>query len=958
MKKFCFLLVFIVVSQLLAAQECDGISGDVTPATSTICQGNSVQLTATGGSSYEWRLNDVLIDGETGSTLNATQEGTYSVTIIEGNCAVPASNTATVTVTPTPSGTISPANASFCQGGSTTLTASGGTSYTWFRNGNEINGETGATLEVNRNGTYTVTIHQGDCSADASNSSVVTQNSAPSGNISPANTSICPGGSAVLTATGGTSYIWFRNGNEINGETGSTITVTQGGTYTATIKQGTCSGPASNSSVVTVTSTPTGGISPANTSICQGGSTVLTASGGSSYTWFRNGTEITNETDATLTVTQAGNYTVTIHQGDCDGAGSNSSVVTIASAPTGEISPAAANICQGSSVELTATGGTSYTWFRNGNEISNETGATITVSQVGTYSVTIHQGDCSAQAGNTAVVTRAAAPSGDIEPALASICPGGSQVLTATGGTSYTWFLNGNEITGETGGTLTVSQPGIYSATIHQGQCSGPASNTSIVSIAPLPVGTISPGTGSICEGGSLTLTATGGTSYTWFRNGDEISGQTSSTLNVTEEGTYFVIIRQGTCSGPALNTAIITKTTAPSGAISPTSGSICQGGSLTLTATGGSSYIWFRDGNVINGQTGSTINVTQAGTYTATIKQGTCTAPASTSSVVSIASAPTGEISPASASICEGGAVTLTATGGSSYLWFRDGQAIVGQTGATLNVTQAGTYTATIHQGECNGPASNSSVVSVGTAPTGTITPANAVLCGGGSQVLTATGGTSYVWSKDGEVIAGEQSATLNVTESGTYSVIIMSGSCTGPASNTSTVTIEESNGTRYPDVNTRPGAVTQLTARDIGVTYEWTPSTDLNNPTSRTPTVTTSSQREYTVRITSTGGCVITDTVLVKVNSLIFIPTAFTPNRNGTNDVLRPMGELQSIESFKIYNRWGQLMFQTKEIGAGWDGKYKGANQPSDTYTWLLTGVAADGKPLKLSGKTLLIR
>src|SRR4029079_11107386 len=104
----------------------------------------------------------------------------------------------------------------------------------------------------------------------------------------------------------------------------------------------------------------------------------------------------------------------------------------------------------------------------NGNEISNETGATITVSQVGTYSVTIHQGDCSAQAGNTAVVTRAAAPSGDIEPALASICPGGSQVLTATGGTSYTWFLNGNEITGETGGTLTVSQPGIYSATIHQ----------------------------------------------------------------------------------------------------------------------------------------------------------------------------------------------------------------------------------------------------------------------------------------------------------------------------------------------------------------------------------------------------------------------------------------------------------------------------------------------------------
>lgn len=881
MKKFCFLLLFFCVSQILVAQDCSGITGDVTPATSTICQGSAVLLTATGGSSYEWRLNDVVIEGETGATYNATQEGTYSVIIKEGDCAVPATNTATVNVTATPSGAISPATASICSGGSTTLTATGGSSYTWFKDGSEIAGQTTETLVVTETGTYTATIHQGDCSADASNNAVVSQAAAPTGNISPANTSICPGGSVVLTATGG-----------------------------------------------------------------------------SSYTWFKDGTEINNENDATLTVTQAGTYTVTIHQGSCEGSASNSSTVTLTSAPTGEISPASANICQGSSVELTATGGTSYTWFRNGNQINNQNGATITVSQVGTYSVTIHQGDCSAQATNTATVTRAAAPSGEISPAIASICPGGAQVLTATGGTSYTWFLNGTEIDGETSGTLTVSQPGIYSATIHQGDCSGPASNTSIVSIAPLPVGTISPATGSICDGGSLTLTATGGTSYTWYKNGDEIAGQTSSTLNVTDEGTYFVVIRQGTCSGPALNTAVITKTSAPSGGISPTTGSICQGGSLTLTATGGTSYVWFKNGNVINGQTGSTINVTQEGTYTATIKQGTCTAPASNSSVVTIATAPTGTITPATASFCEGGAVTLTATGGSSYLWFRNGQAIVGQTGATLNVTQAGTYTATIHQGECNGPASNSSVVTVGNTPTGTITPASAVLCGGGSQVLTATGGTSYVWSRNGEIIAGETSATLNVTQGGTYSVVIVNGTCTGPASNTTTVTVEEANGTRYPDVNTRPGVIAQLNARDIGVTYEWTPSTDLNNPASRNPTVTTSADREYTVRITSAGGCVITDTVMVRVNSVIFIPTAFTPNRNGTNDVLRPMGAMQSIESFKIFNRWGQMVFQTKEIGAGWDGKFKGANQPSDTYTWLLTGVAADGKKLKLSGKTLLIR
>ena len=127
MKKFYLLLLSVFLAQLLAAQvDCDGISGNITPGNATICQGESVLLTATGGSSYEWRLDDVVIDGQTGSTLTATQSGTYSVIIKEGDCSVPASNTASVTVNPTPSGTISPANASICPGGETELTASGG----------------------------------------------------------------------------------------------------------------------------------------------------------------------------------------------------------------------------------------------------------------------------------------------------------------------------------------------------------------------------------------------------------------------------------------------------------------------------------------------------------------------------------------------------------------------------------------------------------------------------------------------------------------------------------------------------------------------------------------------------------------------------------------------------------------------------------------------------------------
>jgi len=376
------------------------------------------------------------------------------------------------------------------------------------------------------------------------------------------------------------------------------------------------------------------------------------------------------------------------------------------------------------------------------------------------------------------------------------------------------------------------------------------------------------------------------------------------------------------------------------------------------LTATGGTSYTWFRNGNAIIGETAATLTVTQAGTYTATIRQGNCSGPASNSVVITPATVPTGTVSPATGTICEGGSIALTATGGSSYKWFRNGTEIGGETGATLNATQAGTYTVTITQGNCSGPASNSAAITVTAAPTGTISPATAAVCRGISQVLTVTGGTSYSWMRDGVVINGEESATLTVTQSGTYSAIIKNGNCSGPASNTVVVTSDDIDGMRYTDVLARPNIPVQLQARNIGVSYQWTPDVDLSNPASPNPTVTTRTDREYVVRITTAGGCVVLDSVLVKVKSEIFIPTAFTPDGNGTNDLLRPVGEISGIEYFKVFNRWGQMMFQTTTVGAGWDGKFKGADQPSDTYTWLISCTGSDGQTLKVSGKSYLIR
>ena len=111
----------------------------------------------------------------------------------------------------------------------------------------------------------------GSCSAPASNSAVVTLNSTPTGVISPATASICSGGLQTLTATGGTSYHWSKDGVVIPGATSSTYDAVAGGTYTTVIMNGSCSAPASNSAVITLSSTPTGVINPASASICSGG---------------------------------------------------------------------------------------------------------------------------------------------------------------------------------------------------------------------------------------------------------------------------------------------------------------------------------------------------------------------------------------------------------------------------------------------------------------------------------------------------------------------------------------------------------------------------------------------------------------------------------------------------------------------------------------------------------------
>ncbi len=150
-------------------------------------------------------------------------------------------------------------------------------------------------------------------------------------------------------------------------------------------------------------------------------------------------------------------------------------------------------------------------------------------------------------------------------------------------------------------------------------------------------------------------------------------------------------------------------------------------------------------------------------------------------------------------------------------------------------------------------------------------------------------------------------------------------------------------------------------LHARAFGNNVLWTPATSLDNPASYNPTFIGNKEQQYRVEIRTASGCVTIDTQLVKINKSIeiYVPNSFTPNNDSRNDILRPwMIGIKELSYFRIYNRWGQQVFETRELEKGWDGMFKGIPIEVQTLVWMLEGIGVDNKVYKAKGTTVLMR
>lgn len=330
----------------------------------------------------------------------------------------------------------------FCEGDSVVLTSTSSNNYLWS------DSATTQSITVTTAGSYSVTVTDTyGCSA-ASASVLVTVNPNPVPVITPnGGTSICTGNNVMLTSSVANNYLWS------NADTTQSVTVSTGGNYFVTVTNPSGCTAISAPITVTVDSTPTPPIITASgsTSICQGDSITLTSTLANSYLWSDS------STSQSITVSAAGNYSVTISNGPNCSAGSDTTVVTVNANPSTPTITASGNtvFCQGDSVTLTSSSANGYLWS------NSSTTQSITVLDSGNYSVTV-----SNSFGCTATVSLPTTVTVYSNPAVPVISVAGTDTLQSSPAYSYQWYLGGVLLANDTLQNIVPTQNGNYTVVV------------------------------------------------------------------------------------------------------------------------------------------------------------------------------------------------------------------------------------------------------------------------------------------------------------------------------------------------------------------------------------------------------------------------------------------------------------------------------------------------------------
>lgn len=925
-----------------------------------ICRGSSTQLLGVGATSFLWSPATGLSCTTCPSpSANPTLTTTYTVTGTNA-AGCKANAQVTVLVNDLPNVT-SGSNVGICVGGSTTLQSFGGNTYTWSPStGLSCTACPSPIAAPTATTTYVVTGTDSNGCVDTGRVTVTVN---PLPNVSAGNAvSICPGDSAILQATGAVNYIWSPatglSCTSCSNPVAKPVTTT---TYTVT---GTNANGCVKTSTVTVTvnavPTVSGG---ANRAICRGSSTQLQGSGAVSYVWSPStGLSCIACPSPTANPTVTTTYTVI----GTNGSGCKSSAqVTISVNDIPNVTSSSnVAICMGSTTNLQAFGGSSYTWApATGLSCIACPNPTATPMATTTYIVT---GTDANGCVDTAQVTVTVNPLPAITIAGSlAICTGATTNLVASGAASYVWYPGGG-LSCTTCPNPVANPASTTTYTIIGTSALGcKDSITRTVTVSPIPV--INAGNPqTVCSGTPAQLQASGASSYTWSPvAGLSCTACPNPVATPSSSTTYIVTGTSNGCS----DTASVKVTILP---LPPVNAgpdvNVCNGSSTQLTATGALSYVWSPAAGLSCTTCPNPMALPNTPTvYTVT---GTGANGCIGTDMVAVNFFTPPVISAVGGGIlCKGDSIQLTASGGFIYQW---------TPGATLSCTNCAnpfaspttTTTYKVLGTDVNGCKDSASVTVTVIQPMPVNVGEGGEICKGESYQLSAEGGISYTWTPAGSLNSTtipNPIATPTVTT--TYSVTILQNSGCFPATKTITVTVRPVPEVEAgPDLKTVAGTPVQIlaTGRDVD-TYAWTPPSGLSCTNCSNPMAMPDGTTIYTVIGTNKYGCSDTDQVTIRItcdNNQIWAPNTFTPNADGENDRFYPHAKgISVISRFRIYDRWGELVFDRTNMPAndkmaGWDGIFKGQYLKPDVYIYFINALCTSGEPIEIRGDISLVR
>lgn len=715
-------------------------------------------------------------------------------------------------------------------------------------------------------------------------------------NVSTANDTLCQGQSTQLNAAAsggnGLAYAWTGAGLN-NYSTASPIaTPAQTTSYTCTVTH-TPSGCSLSQSITVVVTTGYMANTGPDLSLCSTLGHQLTLQHnvpGPVFQWSPAANlNAANIQSPTILSDGTATYTVTIT--DVNGC-SVSDQVTVTKALSGIPSQSTVTACANAAPTLTAPAtAASYIW--NTGASSNSVVPTAT----GPYTVTMTDAQ-GCEASTTFNVTLHPLPVVNLGPDLA-LCGVVSQPLNASNtGASYLWS------TGASTQQITATTSGNYSVTVTSANgCV--ASDAVAVQLNDLPVDVLTDITS--CASETITLNAgNAGASFLWN------TGATAASITPTTSGTYSVTITTPqNCSAtydaivdilPVITVELGNDTV------------ICAGTSLVLDAgLPAMDHVWS------TGATTQSIVVSNAGTYTVTVDNGACEA--SDSIVVGVQSAPTNALQDITR--CVGETVTLDAVNsGSTYLWN------TGSTNATIDVSTGGTYSVEVTDPIGCSATFTAEVLFV--QPPVLALGADTVLCEG--EVLVADAGnpgSTYNWS------TGSTARSIAIAQAGTYSVQVNNGYC--QRSDAITVQFNPSPARmaarQFHTCLGEDEHYVRLDAGNPGARYNWSTGES-------SQVILAGAYGWYVVEVVNQFDCAARDSaqVIEYCPSAIFIPNTFTPNGDGTNDIFIPVGKNIATMHLWVFDRWGNLLFESDDPTMGWDGTYGGRIVENDMYVWRL--------------------